>query len=63
MMARVREKEIKAWLASNNDVTHWVAVDDLPLKQLKRFVHTTKLAEGIKQTGIKAKIINLLTCS
>ena len=63
MMARVREKEIKAWLASNNDVTHWVAVDDLPLKKLKRFVHTTKLAEGIKQTGIKAKIINRLTCS
>jgi len=63
MMARVREKEIKAWLASNNDVTHWAAVDDLPLKKLKRFVHTKKLAEGIKQTGIKEKIINLLTYS
>ena len=60
MMARVREKEIKAWLASNSYVTSWVAVDDLPLKKLERFVHTTKIDEGIKQTGIKEKIIELL---
>ena len=60
IMARVREKEIKAWLTRNPDVEKWIAVDDLNMHKLDHFVHTAIQTEGIKQTGIKQKIINTL---
>lgn len=63
--------EIKHWLSLHPEVTNWVAVDDLNLgvydpysgdifndNGLINFVHTTKEDEGIKQTGIKEKILN-----
>ena len=67
---RARVVEIEDWL-KNNPVDSWVAVDDMQLGEyinvdgstnggLKNFVHTPKLYEGIKQTGVKEKIINFL---
>jgi hypothetical protein len=58
--ARVREKEIRQWLEINPGVTSWVAVDDLSMHKLKCFVHTPYPSEGIKQTGVKEKIIKHL---
>ena len=59
--ARVRENEINHWLDKHSHVELWAAVDDLYMSKLKRFVHTPHDREGIKQTGIKDKIIELLT--
>lgn len=70
--AETRSYEIKEWLKENSDVSHWVAVDDLDMKErfgsisgnhqwgLKNFVHTVKSREGIKQSGIKEKILGFL---
>ena len=56
-----RALEIKKWLALNPSVTKWVAVDDLNMTpHLDNFVHTIKQNEGIKQSGIKEKIISYL---
>jgi hypothetical protein len=67
---RARILEIEHWL-KNNPVESWVAVDDMPLGEyinvdgstrygLKNFVHTPRLYEGIKQSGVKEKIIEFL---
>jgi hypothetical protein len=57
----IRVIEIKKWLEEHPEVTHWVAVDDLNLSKLDNFVMTTKpYNEGIKQSGIKEKILNFL---
>jgi len=67
--AETRSYEIKEWLSEHPEVSHWVAVDDLDMSErfgnisrnyqwgLKNFVHTPKSREGIKQTGIKEKIL------
>ena len=67
-----RISEIKDWLKNHPEVTHWVAVDDLDLGEkfgpisgnsnggLTNFVHTPKSTQGIKQTGVKEKIIKYL---
>ena len=67
-----RCSEIKDWLEEHPEVTHWVAVDDLDLSEkfgaisgnsnggLKNFVLTPKSSEGIKQSGIKEKILKFL---
>ncbi len=70
-----RSLEIKQYLQDHPEVTHWVAVDDLNMGipqihetwgdmemdwGLTNFVLTPKSTEGIKQTGIKEKIINFL---
>lgn len=67
-----RSYEIKDWLKEHPEVTHWVAVDDLDMKErfgdisgnyqwgLKNFVHTPISSEGIKQSGIKEKILSFL---
>lgn len=65
--------EIKHWLEQHPEVTNWVAVDDLNLgiydtytgdmfneNGLTNFVRTTKSNEGIKQTGIKEKILKFI---
>jgi hypothetical protein len=57
----IRFTEIKEWLKNHPEVTHWVAVDDMNLSKLENFVMTTKpYNEGIKQSGIKDKIIKFL---
>ena len=67
-----RSMEIQNWLSEHPEVTHWVAVDDLymaknyPRKNdprdprdwgLDNFVWTPNQYEGIKQSGVKEKIL------
>jgi hypothetical protein len=65
-LERIRCLEIKEWLKQNPDVTHWVAVDDLNMSNeylhpgLDNFVLTPRSNEGIKQSGIKEKILKYL---
>lgn len=58
LLSEKREIEIKRFL-SNNKVDKWVAVDDLDMN-LNNFVHCPRSLEGIKQCGIKEKIIGFL---
>lgn len=70
-----RSIEIKQYLKDHPEITHWVAIDDLdmgifveeefndPIERewgLSNFVLTPSSREGIKQDGIKEKIINFL---
>lgn len=56
-----RAIEIKKWLALHPEVTHWVAIDDLNMSaDLTNFVHTKRQNEGIKQCGIKEKVLKYL---
>jgi hypothetical protein len=68
-LEQTRSLEIKQYLLNHPEVTHWVAVDDLnmgkdePWKDvwgLENFVLTPRGREGIKQSGIKDKILNYL---
>jgi hypothetical protein len=68
--------EIGHWLKNHPEVTHWVAIDDLNMSLeflskyfldsedknpgLTNFVLTPRSREGIKQSGIKEKVINFL---
>lgn len=65
----IRVIEIKQYLHDHPEITHWVAVDDLDMGKngegwkdwgLDNFVLTPKGAEGIKQSGIKEKILKFL---
>ena len=57
-----RMQEIKSYMEKYPDVTNWVAVDDMEMFDLgeEHFVHCPLPREGIKQLGIKEKIIDLL---
>ena len=55
-----RVAEIEEWLSQNPQVEKWVAVDDLDLSALSSFVQTKKQMQGIKESGIKDKILKLL---
>jgi len=69
-----RHFEILSWLNEHPEVTHWVAVDDLNMGieihtrdgdelrdwGLTNFVWTPREDEGIKQSGVKEKIIKFL---
>ena len=68
-LEQTRSLEISQYLGQNPHITHWVAIDDLnmSLKKegdkewgLKNFVLTPKNNEGIKQSGIKEKVIKFL---
>jgi len=61
--------EIKQFLYDHPEITHWVAVDDLNMGKngedwkdwgLDNFVLTPSSDQGIKQSGIKDKILKLL---
>lgn len=74
--AQERHFEILEWLKNHPEVTHWVGVDDLNMGihmektgwsdehdrswGLENFVWTPRAWEGIKQSGIKQKIIKYL---
>ena len=65
MSERKRILEIKEYLRLNPNVDKWVAVDDLNMSNeynggygLDNFVLVSRSSEGIKQIGIKEKIIN-----
>ena len=66
-----RSLEIKDWLNKHPEVTHWVAVDDLfmgitQIDRIKKnniwglnnFVWCPSVYEGIKQSGVKDKILS-----
>jgi len=61
-LERARVTEIRQWLKSHPEVTHWVAVDDLNMGRegLENFVLTARSSEGIKQSGIREKIEKFL---
>jgi HAD domain in Swiss Army Knife RNA repair proteins len=61
--------EIKQYLHDHPEVTHWVSIDDLDMGKngeswkdwgLDNFVLTPMGNEGIKQSGIKEKILSFL---
>lgn len=57
----IRVHEINEYLKNHPEITHWVAVDDMDLSKLENFVMTTKpYNEGIKQSGVKDKILKFL---
>jgi len=46
-----------------HEVQNWIAIDDLDLSPWispEHFVRTPKVSEGIKQSGIKDKILNII---
>ena len=64
---RARILEIEKYLEMNTDITHWVAIDDLNMSPeynqghgLEHFVLTPRSNEGIKQSGVKEKLIDKL---
>lgn len=59
--AMIRVKEIREWVYTHKPES-WVAVDDLNLSSLgeEHFILTPRCKEGIKQCGIKEKLIKLL---
>jgi len=63
--------EVKQYLIDHPEITQWVCIDDLQLGikdtyghlqkwGLQNFVHTPKMSEGIKQSGIKDRILQFL---
>jgi hypothetical protein len=54
-----RTREINLFLKNHPEITKWVAIDDLIL-DVDNFIRCPKEDEGIKQTGIKGKIIKFL---
>jgi hypothetical protein len=62
-----RSLEIAQYVKDHPEITHWVAIDDLNMSPeanqevgLENFVLTPKSAEGIKQCGVKDKMIKFL---
>jgi hypothetical protein len=74
-LEQTRSIEIKQYLQGHPEITHWVAVDDLNMGKtglyysmefehewgLDNFVLTPLTNQGIKQSGIKEKIVKFLT--
>lgn len=70
MLEQERHIEILEWLTRHPEVTHWVAIDDLNMAKnydgiertwgLENFVLTPRSREGIKQSGIKEKVLQFL---
>ena len=61
-LEEVRATEILKYVKDWN-ITQWVAIDDLNLSPFlpeKNFVQTPRISEGIKQSGIKEKILKRL---
>ena len=68
-LEQTRSLEIAQYIGQNPVITHWVAIDDLNMSLtdvddktwgLKNFVLTPVNKEGIKQTGIKEKVLEYL---
>ena len=73
-LEQTRSIEIKQYLQNHPEITHWVAIDDLNMGKtgkvngmefehewgLDNFVLTPNGNEGIKQSGIKEKILQFL---
>lgn len=73
-LEQTRSIEIKQYLVDHPEITHWVSIDDLNMGKvqmhysmeynydwgLDNFVLTPSSREGIKQSGIKEKILKFL---
>ncbi len=68
-LEQTRSLEISQYLGQNSVITHWVAIDDLNMSLndvdgkswgLRNFVLTPVNREGIKQSGIKEKVLKFL---
>lgn len=66
-LEKKRILEINKYLEDHPEVTHWVAIDDLNMSPeanqgfgLENFVLTPRSSEGIKQSGIKDKMLKFL---
>lgn len=69
-LEQIRTIEIKQYLHDHPEITHWVSVDDLNMGKIgepwkdewaiDNFVLTPRSNEGIKQSGVKEKILNYL---
>lgn len=58
-----RTAEIREWV-DRHGVTNWVAVDDLDLFELgNHFVHCKRPQMGLKQSGIKERIVKILNAA
>lgn len=59
-----RADEIQLWVKTHiwKDDVKWVAIDDLNMSErlFPNFVHCPREQEGIKRTGIKEKILEIL---
>ena len=64
--------EVRQYLTDHPEVTHWACIDDVELGErdthdreqkwgLSNFVHTPRENEGIKQSGVKEKLLEYLT--
>jgi uncharacterized protein YigE (DUF2233 family) len=65
--SKIRILEIEKYLEQHPEIESWVAVDDLNMSVehnqghgLENFVLTARSNEGIKQSGIKEKILKFL---
>ena len=65
--SKKRILEIEKYLELNSEIETWVAIDDLNMSPeynqghgLDNFVLTARSNEGIKQSGIKEKVIGFL---
>ena len=64
--------EVRQYLTDHPEITHWACIDDLELGEkdsngfyeqkwgLSNFVHTPRESEGIKQSGVKEKLLEYL---
>jgi hypothetical protein len=51
-LTRLRMEEIEQWLNNNKDVSTWVAVDDLDLRKLERFVFIEDAKIGMTKDSL-----------
>ena len=60
-IAYLRAKEISEWLDSADNITSWVAIDDLDMrKHLSNFVWIEDAEKGILAEGIKKSVVDHL---
>lgn len=60
-IAYLRAKEISGWLDSADNITSWVAIDDLDMrKHLSNFVWIEDAEKGILAEGIKKSVVDHL---
>ena len=52
-LTRLRMEEITQWLNNNKDVSTWVAVDDLDLRKLERFVFIEDAKIGMTKDSLR----------
>ena len=52
-LARLRMEEITLWLENNKDVSTWVAIDDLDLRKLERFVFIEDTKIGMTKDSLR----------